>query len=81
MYFKMVSQSDNLTKVFALLRAGHNVSEAANFPVVSRTTVYEIKKRMDDGEGVNRRAGSGFKTVMDHDSLPDAIHGTASFAT
>ena len=36
---------------------------------VSRTTVYAIKKRMDDGEGVNRRAGSGRKTVVTRVSL------------
>ena len=28
---------------------------------------------MDDGEGVNRRAGSGRKTVVGRDSLRDAI--------
>ena len=31
---------------------------------------------MDDGEGVNRRAGSGQKTVLDRDSLQVAIQGT-----
>ena len=45
---------------------------------VSRKTVYAIKKRMDDGKGVNRRAGSGQKTVVDRDSLLDAIRETAS---
>ena len=29
-YFKMTPQRDNGVKVFALLRAGHKVSEAAN---------------------------------------------------
>ena len=37
-----------------------------------------IKKHMDDGEGVNRRAGSGRKTVVDRDRLRNAIEGTAS---
>ena len=60
-YFKMAVQRDNRVKVSALLRAGHKVSEAANLVGVSRTIVYSIKKRMGDGEGVNRRAGSGRK--------------------
>ena len=34
----------------------------------------------DDGEGINRLAGSGRKTVADRDSLRDAIRGTASLA-
>ena len=33
---------------------------------------------MDDGEDINRRAGSARKTVVDRDSLRDAIRGTAS---
>ena len=33
---------------------------------------------MDDGKGVNRHADSGRKTVVDRDSLRDAIRGTAS---
>ena len=53
------------------------MSEVVNLVGVSRTSVYTIKKRMDDGEGVNRRAGSGRKTVLDRDRLPDAIRGTA----
>ena len=73
----MALQVDNRVKVSALLRAWHKVSEVANLVGVSRTTVYSIKKRMDDGEGVNRRAGSGRKTVVDRDSLRDAIQRTA----
>lgn len=69
----MAAQRDNRLKVSALLQAGHKVSHVANLVGVSRTTVYAIKKRMDDGEGVNRRAGSGRKSVVDHDSLRDAI--------
>ena len=65
------------TTVFALL-AGHEVSEVANLVVVSRTTICAIKKRMDNGEGVNRHAGSGRKTVVDRDSLRDVNRGTAS---
>ena len=60
-------------KVSALLRAGHKVSEVANLVEVSRTTIYAIKKRMDDGKSVKRRAGSGRKTVVDRDSLRDVI--------
>ena len=33
---------------------------------------------MDDEEGVNRRAGSGRKTVVDRDSLWDAIQSNLS---
>ena len=65
----MTLQRDNRVKASALLRAEHKVSEVANFVGVSRTTVYAIKKRMDDGEGVDRRAGSARKTVVDRDSL------------
>ena len=51
MYFKMDPQVGNRVKVSALFRAGYKVSEVANLVGVSRTTVYEIKKRMDNGEG------------------------------
>ena len=56
-YFKMVPQRDRVT-VSALVRAEHKVSEVANVVEVSRTTVYAIKKCIDNGNGVNRRAGS-----------------------
>ena len=72
----MAAQRDKRVEVSALLRAGHKVSEVANLVRVSRTTVYAIKKRMDDGEGVNRRAGSGRKSVVDRDSLRDAIESS-----
>ena len=39
-------------KVSAFLRAGHKVGEVANLFGVSPTTIYAIKKRMDDGKGV-----------------------------
>lgn len=74
----MASQRDKRVEVSALLRAGNKVSEVANLVSVSRTTVYSIKKRMDDGEGVNRRAGSGRKSVVDRDSLRDAIQSSPS---
>ena len=74
----MYPQRDNRVKVSALLRAGHKVSEVAKLVGVSRTTVYATKKRMDDGVGVNRCAGSGRKTVVDRVRLRDAIRGTAS---
>ena len=64
----MAPQRDKRVKVSALRRAGHKVSEVANLVGESRTTVYTIKKRMDDGEDVNRRAGSGRKTVVDRDT-------------
>ena len=69
----MAHQRDNRVKVSALLRAGHKESKIAIFVGVSSTTVYAIKKRMDDDDRVDRRAGSGRKTVMDPDSLRDAI--------
>ena len=46
----------------------------------SCTTVYVIKKRMDDGKSVNSRAGRGRKPVVDRDRLRDAIRETASLA-
>ena len=69
------SQKDNRVKVSALLRAGHTVSEVASLVGVSRTTDYTIKKRLDDGEGANKHAGSGRKTIVDRDSLWDAFQG------
>ena len=60
----MVSQRDNRVKVYAILRARHKVSEVGRKPCRSRTTVCAIKKRMDDGEGANRHAGSSRKTVV-----------------
>ena len=33
---------------------------------------------MDDSEGINRREDSGRKTVLDRDSLRDAIRSTPS---
>ena len=66
----MASQQDKRVEVSAFPRAGDKVSEVASLVSVSRTTVYAIKKRMDDDEGVNRRAaGSGRKSVVDRDSL------------
>ena len=71
----LAPQRDSRLKVSALLRAGHKVSEVANLVGVSRTTVCAIKKRIDNGEGVNRRAGSGRKTVVDRDSLGMLLKG------
>ena len=67
----MTPQRHNRVKVTALLHAKHKVSDIANFVGVSRTTVYSIKKCMNEGEGINRRAGSGRKTVVDRGSLQD----------
>ena len=50
--------------VSALLRAGYKVSEVANLVGASRTTVYAIKKLMDDSAGVDKCAGNGRKTVV-----------------
>ena len=58
----------------AFLGAGNKVSEVENLVSVCRTTVYSIKKRMDDGEGVNRRGGgSGRRSVVDRDSSRYAV--------
>ena len=43
-YFKITPQRNNRVKVSALFRAGHKVSEV-DLVGVSRTNVYEIKKR------------------------------------
>ena len=68
-YFKMAPQRESRVKVSVLLRARHKVSEVANLVGVPRPTVYTSKKRMDDGERVNRRVGSCRKTVTIHNSL------------
>ena len=41
-------------------------------PCRCRTTVYEIKKAMDNGEGGNSRACNSRMTVVGRDSLRDA---------
>ena len=51
----MAFQRHKRVKNCALVRARHRVSEIANIVAMSRTTVYAIKKRMNDGDGVNRR--------------------------
>ena len=76
LYFKMTLQRDNRVNISALFRARHKVSEVANFVGMSRTTVYSIKKPIDSCAGVNRCAGSGRKTVVDCDSLRDAIRSS-----
>ena len=48
-------------------------SEWGRKPCRGGWTICAIKKRMNNGEGVNRRAGSGRKTVVDFDSLRNAI--------
>ena len=53
-------------------------SEVANLAEVSCTTVYAIRKRMDDGESVNRCADSGQTTVVDRDSWRDVIRSSPS---
>ena len=45
-------------KVSALLEAEHEMIQVASFVEVSRTTVFAIKKRMNNNEGVNRCAKS-----------------------
>ncbi|KAF2355243.1 Cadherin [Trinorchestia longiramus] len=67
---------DKQVEVSAFLRAENKVSEVANLVGVFRTTVYTIKKHMDNGEGSNRRAGSGRKSVVDRDSLRDDIQSS-----
>ena len=77
-YFKMVPQRDTRLKVSALLRVERKVTKITNLAEVSGTTVYAIKKHMGDGEGVNRHADSGRKSVVDCDSLRDAIQSSSS---
>ena len=66
-YFKMAPQRQSSERICSF-SCEHKVIEVANIIVVSYTTVYAIKKGMEDGEGVNRCAGSGRKTVVYHDS-------------
>ena len=71
----MAPQKDNRLKVSALLRAGHRVGSQTLSISHNRL---RIKKRIDDGEGVNRRDGSVRKTVVERGSLRDAMRGTSS---
>ena len=64
----MAPQRENWAKV-----SGHKVSEFTNLVRVSHTTIYSIKKHVDDDEDINRRLGSSQKTVVNCDSLRDAI--------
>ena len=66
-------------KVSALLLAGRKVSQAVKLVEVSHTTVYAIKRQMNDGECAGRYAGSGRKTVVARDSLRSVIRGTVFF--
>jgi transposase len=68
-YRKMTAQRDKRVEVSGFLRAGFKVNEVANLVRVSPTTVYAIKKRMDD-------AGSDRKSVVDQDILRDAIQSS-----
>ena len=52
------------------------MSDVANLVEVSRIIAYAIKKRMGNGEDDNRRASSGRKTVVDYDSLRNAIRSS-----
>ena len=74
---KCLLRRTNRVKVSILLRAGYKVSKVAHLVGVSRTTVYAIKMRLDDGEGVNRRAGSCRKTSVERDSLRDAVRSSS----
>ena len=73
MYFKVERQ---LSEIFCSFCAGHKVSEIINLAGMFCKTVNANKKRMDDGEGVNRRARGGRKTVVDRDTLRDAIRSS-----
>ena len=52
-YFKIDPQIDNRLKASALLCAAHKVSEIPNLPKPKSTTIYAIKKRMDDDESIS----------------------------
>ena len=76
----MAPQKDSRMKVSAVLRVGHKVSEVANLSWCLAQSSMRLKKLMDKCEGVDKSAGSGWKTVVDHDSLRDGTRGTASLA-
>ena len=67
----MAPKKDNQMKVSVLPRAGHKVGEVANLaglaqPFIRSGSAWTMAK-------VNRRTGSGRKTVVDRDSLHDVI--------
>ena len=75
-YYCCVFQKDSAERQSSESFCTSCVGDVANLVRVSRTTVYAIKKRMDVCEGVNRRASRDRKTVVNRDSLRDAIQSS-----
>ncbi len=69
----MSKERDNRVEVSALLRAGHTPTEVARLIGVARSTVYLVKSRIESGDGIERKAGSGRKASLDADDLKAAI--------
>ena len=71
MFFKIAPQRVNRVKYSALLRAGHKVSEVAKLVVLALLSTRS--RSAWTTEGVNKRAGSGRKSVVNRYSLRDEM--------
>jgi len=69
----MASQRDSRLKVSILLCAGHTPTEVAKLTGMARKTVYIVKKRMDNDETIERKEGSGKKSLINVNTLKNAI--------
>jgi transposase len=69
----MASQRDKRLQVDALLRAGLEPKAISGQLGVSVATVYNIKKRQDEGQDMERASGSGRKPSLDPDELKEQI--------
>lgn len=72
-YFKLFSQQEKRGQVSGLLPSRDKVRDIAKRLDMSSTTIYKVKKHMDDVKGVKRRAESDRNGVVDCNSSPDAI--------
>lgn len=66
-------ERDKRLEVLGMLRAGSSPTVIANELGVSRTTVYAVKDKMEKGDGVERKSGSGRPQKIDHEKVRDAV--------
>lgn len=62
-YFKWFSQQYNRDQVYGFFQAKHTVSDIVKRLKISYISVYAVKMRMNDAEGVNRDTGNGQKVL------------------
>ncbi len=68
----MTSERDKHVEMSALLRAEMQIAEIARKVGVSRPTIYAVKKRLEEKEMLDRKAGSGKKRILDLEEVKEA---------